>query len=371
MADLTIEYVTTRRQKKQFLELPWSLYRDDSYWIPPLRMHQEEMVGYRRHPFYFRNRSQTFVAYRGSKPCGRVAAILNHGHIEQYNDRRGFFGFFECIDDQEVANGLFDAVRVWFAGQGIHNLRGPTNPSLNHELGLLVDGFDSSPYFMMTYNPPYYEKLVEAYGFRKTEDLYAYWGSMEMFPAIRARLLGVCEQIIEHYGVHLRPLNTKRFREEVEIFLSIYNQSMVNTWGFVPMSQDEVRHTAVGLQHLIVPELAVLAEVDGRVVGAAFALPDYNPRIKKIDGRLFPFGFFRLFRNRQEIKHIRIISTNVLPEFQRMGIGLTLMDGLVPKSLEWGFQEAEFSWVLESNSLSRGALQKGGAKREGTRRGCG
>ena len=127
---------------------------------------------------------QMFLAHRGGEVRGRIAAILNQGHIAHYNDRRGFFGFFDCCDDQEAAHGLFDAVRRWFADQDIHRLRGPTNPSLNYELGLLIDGFDSPPTFMMTYNPPYYERLVESYGFRKTQDLYAFWGDLEMLPKI-------------------------------------------------------------------------------------------------------------------------------------------------------------------------------------------
>ncbi|MBN2474686.1 MAG: hypothetical protein JXB62_08760 [Pirellulales bacterium] len=362
MSDLVIQRVLKRREKKQFLEFPWTLYRGDPNWIPPLRGNQKEMVGYRAHPFYERNRAQTFLARRGDTICGRVAAILNRGHIERYSDRRGFFGFFECIDDEEVAGGLFDAVRQWFADQGIHRLRGPTNPSLNHELGLLVDGFDTPPTFMMTYNPPYYERLIEGYGFRKTQDLYAYWGHIDMLPKIQAKLAPVAEQIIEHYGVKLRSLDSSHFREEVEAFLDIYNRSLVTTWGFVPMSKSEVRHMARGLRHLIVPELTVAAEIDDRLVGASFGLPDYNPRIKEIDGRLFPFGFLRLLCNKRRIKRLRMISTNVVPEFQRMGVGLALMHGLVPAAMKWDLEEAEFSWVLESNSLSRGSLKKGGAQ---------
>ena len=157
-------------------------------------------------------------------------------------------------------------------------------------------------------------------------------------------------------------MDTSRFLEEVRMFLSIYNRSLVNTWGFVPMSKGEVDHMAAGLRHLIVPELAMVTEVDGQVVGAMFGLPDYNPRIRQIDGRLFPTGLFRLLLRKDRIKRIRLISTNVIPEYQRLGLGLVLMSGIVPKVLASGVQEAEFSWVLESNSLSRGALQKGGAK---------
>jgi GNAT superfamily N-acetyltransferase len=362
MADLTVKPVASRRQRKQFLDFPWTLYRDDPNWVPPLRMDQKELVGYTHHPFYIRNTIQTFLAFRGKEVCGRIAAILNRDHNERYREQRGFFGFFDCIDDQEVANGLFDAVRDWFAAQDIHCLRGPTNPSLNYTLGLLIDGFDSPPTFMMTYNPPYYARLVEGYGFRKTQDLYAFWGHADMLPPIAAKLTPVVEQIIEHEKLVLRPLDRRRFMEDVMSFLSIYNRSLTNTWGFVPMSDAEVQHVAKGLRYLIVPELAIGAEIDGRMVGACFGLPDYNGRIKDIDGRLFPFGFLRLLRNKRAIKRIRVISTNVLPEFQRLGVGLALLRGLVPMAMEWGIEEAEFSWVLESNSLSRGSLQKGGAK---------
>jgi GNAT superfamily N-acetyltransferase len=169
-------------------------------------------------------------------------------------------------------------------------------------------------------------------------------------------------------GARVRPLDRSRFQEDVEAFLHIYNRSLANTWGFVPMSEGEVRHLAQGLKHLIVPELAIGVEIDGRLVGAEFGLPDYNPRIRQIDGRLFPFGFWRLLRKKNEIKRIRVISANVLPEYQRQGLGVVLLNGLVPKAMEWGIEEAEFSWVLESNLLSRRSLEKGGAIRAKTYR---
>ena len=234
MKPIVIERAATSRQRKQFLEFPWTIYRNDPYWIPPLRIDQKENVGYARNPFYDRNRIQTFLAYRGGEVVGRIAAILNLGHINRYDDVRGFFGFFESIDDQEVANGLFDAVRDWFADQGIFKLRGPVNPSLNGVVGLLIDGFDSSPTFMMPYNPRYYEKLIANYGFGKAQDMYAFWGEISMLPRIAEKLRPVCDQIIERYNVKIRPLDKSRFREDVKSFLSIYNRSLTNTWGFVP-----------------------------------------------------------------------------------------------------------------------------------------
>ena len=215
---------------------------------------------------------------------------------------------------------------------------------------------------MMTYNPPYYARLLESYGLRKTQDLYAFYAHISQLPASQAKLRSLVEQIRERYEVTMRPLDTRHFLRDVRAFLDLYNRSLVNTWGFVSMSQAEVAHMAKALRFLMVPELSLMAEIKGQPVGVTFCLPDYNPRIREIDGRLFPFGFLHLLRKKQEIKKIRVISANVLPEYQRLGLGLLLMDGLVPKVQQWGIEEAEFSWVLESNGLSRGSLQKGGAK---------
>lgn len=363
MPEIEVIAVQSGRDKRRFLELPWKLYKDDPHWIPPLRMDQKELVNYKHCPFYEHNEVQTFLAVRKGEPVGRIAAILNRGHIDRYNEPLGFWGFFESIDDQEVADALFGAAAHWFAEEhDIHWMRGPANPSLNHTVGLLIDGFDSSPFFMMTYNPPYYERLVEEAGFSKVQDLYAFWGHINMLPKVREKLLPICEKIEEHTGARVRPLDKKHFKQDVEKFLSIYNKSLTNTWGFVPMSEAELKAMAAGLRFLIVPELALAVEVDGEVVGASFGLPDYNPRIKKIDGKLFPFGWYHLLRKKSELKKIRVISTNVLPEYQMMGLGLVLLNGLVPKAMDWGIQECEFSWVLESNQFSRGSLEKGGAK---------
>lgn len=359
---VSVRPVATWFERRAFLNLPWELYRGDPNWVPPLRMSQKELVGYAKHPFYEKNEVQTFLAWREGRPVGRIAAILNRGHNELHKEARGFWGFFESINDQEVASGLFDAVRDWFAARDIHLLRGPMNPSLNYECSLLIDGFDSQPTFMMTYNPPYYGGLVEAWGHRKSQDLFAYMGHIDMLDTLDAKLSFIVKLAIERFNVKLRSMNKAEFTREVEMFLDIYNSSLPGTWGFVPLSPAEVKHVAKGLKQLIVPELAIAAEIDGKPVGAVFALPDYNPRIKAIDGRLFPFGFIKLLWNKRKIERIRLISTNVVPEYQRWGLGLVLAAGFVPRVKEYGIKEAEFSWVLESNSLSRGTIERGGAK---------
>lgn len=361
MADVTIRPVTTRAEQKRFVRLPWRIYRDDACWMPPLIHAQEELLGFRPHPFYERSRSRSFLASRGGVDVGRITAIVNPGHIERYDEQRGFFGFFECDDDPAAARGLFGAATDWLRGQGMKAVRGPTNPSLNYECGLLTEGFDTPPFFMMTHNRPYYADLVEANGFRKVEDLYAFWGRMSMLETIDKKLGVMVEGVKERFGVTVRPLDRSRFDEEVRMFLNIYNSSLGGTWGFVPLSPGEVDHMAASLKHLIVPELALVAEAEGKPIGTVFCLLDYNPRIKAINGRLFPFGFFRLLWNKRAIKRMRAISTNVIPEYQSWGVGLVLHASLVPRLYDWGMDEVEFSWVLESNHLSKRTLERGGA----------
>lgn len=368
MSEVVVKPVESSREQRQFLELPWMLHRQDPLWIPPLRMNQAELTGFKKHPFYDIARRQVFLATRDGQPCGRILALVNDVHNQRYNEQRGFFGFFECIDDQQVANALFGAARDWLAAQGMTAIRGPANPSLNYECGLLIDGYHSSPTFMMTYNPPYYATLIEGYGFRKVKDMYAFYGHINMVDGLDPKLAFIVEEAKRRFQIQLRSIDNRRFDQDVHTFLDLYNKSLVGTWGFTPMTAGEIKHTAKALKMLIVPELTSVAEIDGRPVGASFGLLDYNPRIKKIDGRLFPFGFAKLLWNKRGIKRFRALATNVLPEFQRWGIGLVLLNKLLPDALEWGIQEAEFSWVLEDNHLSRASLERGGAKLDKTYR---
>ena len=281
---------------------------------------------------------------------------------------RGFFGFFESVDDQQVASALFDAARDWLFARDMQSLRGPMNPSPNYECGLLVDGFHSPPTFMMTYNKPYYGKLVEGWGFQKAQDLYAFWGHVDMVSRLDKKLWFIANEAKERFNVQVRPMSTGRFRAEVEMFLRVYNESMVGMWGFMPLSAGEIKELAKGLKYLIAPELALVAEIEGQPIGACLGLLDYNPRVKKIDGRLFPFGFLRLITNKHAITKMRVISINVVPEYQRWGLGVVLLGGLIEPMIQWGIQEVEFSWVAESNTLSRASLEKGGAKLDKTYR---
>lgn len=362
MPELFIEPVTTRGQQQEFIDLPRWLYANDRNWIPPLLDNHERLLGFKPHPFYRSGEIQTFLARRGGEVCGRIAAIVNEAHNARFQEQRGFFGFYESTNDPQVAAALLNAARGWLRSRGMAALRGPMNPSMNYEMGLLIEGFDTPPTFMMTYNKPYYAALFERGGLRKEQDAYAFWGRLDMLEGLDSKLGFMAEECIKRFNVKLRRLDTKNFHEDVRMFLHIYNQSLGNTWGFVPLSEAEVEHSARDLRHLLVPEMTRIAEVEGRPVACVFGMLDYNLRIKQIDGRLFPLGFMRLLWNRRGIRRVRLISTNVLPEFQSWGLGLVLMHGLVRDLLDWGMQEVEFSWVLESNHLSRRTLERGGAK---------
>lgn len=365
---ISIEPVTTKAQQTAFIRSAWEHYKGDPNWIPPLIMNIRELLNYKKHPFYDNGEIQTFLAMRDGKVVGRIAAIIDRSHNECHKEERGMFGFFESIDDQTVANGLFDSAKQWFAERDIFLMRGPANPSQNYEWGMLVEGFDSPPTFMMTYNKPYYGKLVEEYGFVKSQDMYAYCGDVDMLNELDPKLLFIAEEARKRFNIDVRRIDKKNFARDVESFLEIYNAALPGQWGFTPLTPGELKALANGLKHLIVPEMTTIAEVDGRPVGVVFGLLDYNPIIKQIDGKLFPFGFLKLLYGRKKITKIRLISTNVIPEYQRWGLGLVLMHRMVPDALDWGINEAEFSWVLESNKLSRGSLERGGAKRDKTYR---
>lgn len=368
MSSISVTPVSTRQDRKEFLQLAWDLYQDDPNWVPPLLDNIKQMLGWKKHPFHEIADVECFLTRKDGKVVGRIAAIHNREHNREYKEERGFFGFFECIDDQDVANALFDAASDWCRQRKLTALRGPANPSMNYECGLLIDGFDSMPVFMMTYNRPYFEKLVDTYGFSKAHDLLAYLGDVGQLPDVEHKLGPIIEQAKERSGATIRPMNRARFKQDVDIFLEMYNRACGEMWGFVPLTRGEVHALGATLKWLLVPDLALIAEADGKTVGVVIGLPDFNPAIKKIGGRLFPFGLFKLLAAKKKIDLFRVVSIDVVPEFQRWGLGLVLMNGLVPKALELGVSRAEFSWVSEDNSLARMGLEKGGARQYKTYR---
>ena len=240
--------------------------------------------------------------------------------------------------------------------------RGPVNPSLNYTCGLLIDGFTTPPVFLMTYNPPYYAALVEACGFAKAQDLYAYSMDVALLAKLVDRYKPAVMSSLEGDDFVVRRFDRSRFAAEIRSFLEIYNRALDGTWGFTPLQQGEVTHIAAEMGHIIAPEFAAFAMVDGAAVGAVLALLDYNQIIRKLDGRLLPFGIFRLMWGRKRIDVARAMALTMLPGYQQSGLGIVLLDRLVEAAKPWGLKSWEFSWVLESNEASRGSLERAGTK---------
>ncbi|MEE2936620.1 MAG: N-acetyltransferase [Planctomycetota bacterium] len=355
--------VDSHRDQRQFLDLECRIYREDSNWVPPLWMVRKELLGFKYHPFYDSAESQAFLVRRGDRVIGRVLAIVNHAHNQLHQEKRGFFGFYECENDQAASDEMLSSATKWLADRGMTDVRGPVHPSLNYECGLLVDGFDTPPTYMIPYNCDYYGRLIENFGFTKSQDLYSYDAHIDILDDIDPKLQFVIDEATRRFKVKCRPIDRRNFAKDVRSFLEIYNLSLQQTWGYVPMSEKEIDHQGKGLRHLIVPELTSIAEIDGKPVGAGFGLLDFNQLIKKINGRLLPLGWLTLLTQKRKIDRLRLISTNVLPEYQKWGLGLVTLARILPDAVAFGIRVGEFSWVLESNQLSRGTIERGGAQR--------
>ncbi|SMP76420.1 hypothetical protein SAMN06265222_12140 [Neorhodopirellula lusitana] len=361
MSEVICRPVESRRDQKEFLQLEKRLYRDDPNWVPPIWDERKKLVGFKAHPFYLDADGQTFLVYRDGVVVGRILAVVNHAHNRTHEEKTGFFGFFECENDPEAAHLLLQTASDWLEERDMTVIRGPVHPSLNYEVGLLVDGFDTPPTFLITYNHDYYESLIQSFGFEKSQDLFSYDASIDMLNDLDPKLLFVIQEATRRFKATTRPIRRSHFNEDVRIFLNIYNESLKQTWGYVPMSEGEVDEQSKGLKQLLIPELTSIAEIDGKPVGAGFGLLDYNPIIKRIGGKIFPFGWIHILLGRKKIKRLRMVSANVLPEYQKWGLGLVTLYPILPVALERGIEVGEFSWVLESNQLSRGTIQRGGA----------
>ena len=365
---VVVRPVASWRDRRRFQRLPWFIYAGDHNWVPPVLAQEHTLLGWGHHPFFDNAEIVTLLAEREGRAVGRLAVLINHVHNRKYNERRGFFGFFECIDDAAVAGGLFEAGQDWLRQRGMTAVRGPMNPSLNYTCGLLIDGFDCPPCFLMTYNRPYYAALLESCGFAKAQDLYAYEMDMNLLQVLVGRYKPAVLAVLNRPDLVIRSFDPARLQQEIETYLDIYNRSLDGTWGFTPLQPREVRHIACELRHFIVPRFTSFAEIDGRPIGAVFALLDYNQILGKLNGRLFPFGFVRLMTGRRKITTVRAMAMTMVPGYQNAGLSVVLIDNLTGPATKWGIQRWESSWVLESNSRSRGTLERAGMKRTKTYR---
>jgi len=348
--------VKTKKEMKQFIRLPWEIYKDDPNWVPPLISELKKTFNKKKFPFFEHSDAEFFLARRDGEIVGRIAAINNKNHLKIYSDSVGFFGFFESIDDQEVADALLEKAGEWVKDKGLKRMRGPENYSQNEECGLLIDAFDLPPVIMMPYNPPYYQTLIESAGFEKVMDLYAY--EIHGVKKIPERLEKAVEKIRKSCDFIVRPINMKKLDEEVERIEVVYNTAWSENWGAVPLTEKEIDDLKKNLKQVAIPDMALIAEIDGKPVGVSVAILDINEALIKINGRLFPFGIFKLLWYSRKIKCARIIIMGVLKEHRKKGIDIVFYYETFKNGLKHGINRGEMSWILENNIPMRHALEK-------------
>jgi GNAT superfamily N-acetyltransferase len=361
--DVHLRTVRTSRDLARFIDVPWRIDRAlgrDPNWVPPLRLGVKAALD-ERHPFWRQNRRRLWIAYQNGKPVGRIAAILNRDHLQHWGDEAGFWGFFETIGRQEVAGALLSAAENWLGEQGCRVAVGPVSPSPHYEMGILTAGFDAPPFLMLTHNRPYYPALIEAAGYEKAVDLYAY-----LLPMKNATLEGKIERVGEtlerRWGVTVRAGEMRHFAREAAIIHRLYNTSMLGQWGFTPIGESEFAAFAADLKRIIDPDLVLFGERRGEPVGFLLALPNLNEVFIRIrDGRLLPFGLLKLLWHRRSVGSVRVILAGMRPEWQRRGVGSLLYSEIARRIKAKGYAAAELSWVLEENVLmNRAAHLVGG-----------
>lgn len=337
---------------KKFIDLSWKIYnpKDHPQWVPPLRIAVKESLDTKHNPFYKKADIQLFLAEKDGKFVGRIAAIHNRSYNEFHQDKTGFYGFFEAIDDQNVANALFDAAAGWLKERGLQTMQGPMNPSTNHECGLLVRGQSQHPTIMTTWNPKYYETLHEGAHLKTAKDLVAYFLPTEKMSALPPKVVAYAERIKKESRISFRDFDVKNFEREVEICFEIYNSAWEKNWGFFPMSREEFFFAAKDMKMLLDPDFAFIAEVDGKPAGFMLALPDLNWVLKRIpNGKLFPTGIFKLLLGKRMLKTVRILTLGVKPEFRGGGIFAAFTYESFLRANKRKLVGGEASWILEDN----------------------
>ncbi len=348
--------VTSRSDFKRFIMLPWEIYRCDPNWVPPLISEMKALLDKSQNPFFIHSEADFFLARHNGRYVGRIAAILNRNHNRFHNENATFFGFFESINEPRVSTALLEHVSRWARNRGMALLRGPVSYSTNETAGLLVEGFDSPPSVMMSYNPDYYSGLIMAAGFEKAMDLYA-WKRAGDIP-LNPKIIRVAEKSMVRSKIRVRAIDMKQFEEETEIIRKIYNDAWSNNWGFVPMTDAEFRHTAKSLKAIVDPRVVLIAEKNNEPVAFALTLPDINQALKKINGRLFPIGLPLLLFNARRIRRVRTLALGIVKRAQNWsGLGAALYYESYRRCIEAGYREGELSWTLETNDLINRSMQ--------------
>ena len=358
---MEITQVKAPGELKSFIELPYRLYQGDPIWVPPLRDEQRGQFDPLRNPLLEHCEYALFLLRDDGKVIGRIAAFIDRLALQAWGLPVGLFGYYESPPIAEASRLLLDSARNWLAGRGMRCMRGPWS-FVSQEWGAVVEGFEPSPVVMAPYNPAYYNDQLSAYGLAKAKDLLVYVVDAKDGYQIPGRILTLTERVAARYKVHVRPLDMKKFDQEVATIISLSNQSLVDNWGYSPVTEAEVRAMAHDLKPIIHPKAVLFAEDQaGRPVGFAIAIPDVNQILKGLHGSLLPFGWVKMLWQLPRLKQYRMFALGVIPEYHGCGI-----DSLIYRALYEACYAPdirfEINYVLEDNYPMNNAILKLGVK---------
>lgn len=367
---IRVRAVDSRADRRAFVDLPYRIYRDDPAWVPPLRMEEKAALDERRNPFFEHGEAQYFLAERDGRVVGRISAHVNHLHNRRYEDRVGFFGWFECEEDEEAAHALLSAVEDWLRTRGMDTARGPMSFSTNDLLGTLVSGFEHSPMLLMSHGRPYYDRLIASAGYEKAKDLLAWEYEVgEVNDFCRT----VADQVAAHPGLVVRPADKKNLGRDIRILMDVYNEAWSDNWGFVPLTPRELDKLVKEVKLIIEPELALVAEVDGEPAAVAITLPNLNEAIQGLDGRLLPFGWAKLLW-RLKVRRPRSARMALLGIRRKYrgsalgGLSILLYVRTHEAGVRLGVERGELGWTLEDNERINQGIELMGGRRYKTYR---
>jgi GNAT superfamily N-acetyltransferase len=365
MSRIEVSSACSDKERAAFIRFPWQIYANDPAWVPPLILERNEFLDRKKHPFYRHGDAALFLAKRGREIVGRIMASDDPNYNALHQTNVGCFGLFECIEDVDVASALFDAAESWLRDRGRTEIMGPVDYSTNYVCGLLIDGFEHSPTLLTAHNPPYYARLIESCGFAKIKDWYAWWFSE--FPKPAERLRKIAAARAGKQKVKIRQANLRDIKDEAERLRSIYNRAWEKNWGFVPFTEAEFDHMAHEMKPLIEPEGLLIAETETEPIAFIIAVPDINVALKKINGRLFPFGLIKLLYYKRKIRTARLVALGVIEKYRRTGIAEALVLKIMDEAVKRGFT-GELSMTLEDNVMVNRFIEAVGAKKYKTYR---
>jgi GNAT superfamily N-acetyltransferase len=351
--------VQGRRELTRFLKLPFRLHTG-TLWVPPLLYERRHFLNKEKNPYFEHAEAEYFLAWRDGQPVGRITAQIDRRWDEFQGGNDGQFGFIEAEDDPEVFSALFATAEEWVRSRGRNRLIGPMDFTTNDECGLLIEGYERRPLILEPWHPPYYREHVESLGYGKTMDLLMWWlelGALKQGDRFHDAIHAVAEKVGSEHGITIRNMNKRDLEAEIGRFMEVYNSAWEKNWGFVPITEDEVRFQAQNLKQILDPNWTFVAERNGETLGAALTLPDINQVTKKMNGRLLPVGWLRFLLGKGKVDRVRVFALGVKPEYQHTGIAAKFYVEHVEAAKRTPQKAGDQGWILETNEPMNRAME--------------